>query len=85
MSATPSDTAQSLPNFMGTQRGCHMAKPTDDNASEFSPERPSKCAEESRRFVEARTAHLLPEAKEKRRQEFNEGIVSLVQSGRIQK
>jgi|GEM_PF-5029573 len=58
---------------------------TATNSTEFPPERPSKCAEESRRFAEARTAHLSSEAKEKRRREFNEGIVRLVQSGRIQK
>jgi hypothetical protein len=62
-----------------------MAGSTDDNAAEFPPERRSKCAEESRRFVEARTAHLSPEAKEKRIQEFNAGIVALVLSGRFQK
>ena len=62
-----------------------MKSPTDDSTTEFPPERRSKCAEESRRFVEARTAHLSPDEKEKRLREFNEGIVSLVQSGRIQK
>lgn len=55
------------------------------HSTEFPPERRSKCAEESRRFAEARTAHLSPEEKEKRLQEFNAGIVSLVQSGRLQK
>lgn len=56
-----------------------------DPSTEFPPERRSKCAEESRRFAEARTAHLSPEAKEKRLREFNAGIVSLVRSGRLQK
>ena len=65
-------------------KGCLMESPTDKD-TEFPPERRSKCAEESRRFVEARTAHLSPEAKEKRLREFNAGIVSLVQSGRFQK
>jgi hypothetical protein len=54
-------------------------------STEFPPERRSRCAEESRRFAEARTAHLSREEKEKRLREFNAGIVDLVQSGRIQK
>ena len=55
------------------------------DSTEFPPERRSKCAEESRRFAEARTAHLSREEKEKRLREFNEGIARLVQSGRLQK
>jgi hypothetical protein len=58
---------------------------TATDSTEFPPERRSKCAEESRRFAETRTAHLSPEAKEKRLREFNAGIVGLVRSGRIQK
>lgn len=55
------------------------------NDTGFPPERQSKCAEESRRFAEARTAHLSPEEKEKRLREFNAGIIGLVLSGRLQK
>ncbi|OJH35362.1 hypothetical protein [Cystobacter ferrugineus] len=61
-----------------------MERTASDN-TEFPPERRSKCAEESRRFAEARTAHLSPEEKEKRLREFNVGIVDLVRSGRLQK
>jgi len=55
------------------------------HSTEFPPERRSKCAEESRRFAETRTAHLSPEEKEERLREFNKGIVDLVLSGRLQK
>ncbi|WNG29592.1 hypothetical protein F0U62_40530 [Cystobacter fuscus] len=55
------------------------------NDTEFPPERRSKCAEESRRFAEARMAHLSPKEREERLREFNAGIVGLVLSGRLQK
>jgi hypothetical protein len=61
-----------------------MERATTDS-TDFPPERRSKCAEESRRFAEARTAHLSREEKEERLRQFNAGIVGLVRSGRLQK
>lgn len=58
---------------------------TTTNIMRFPPERRSKCAEESRRYAEARTAHLSHEAREERLRNFNAGIVDLVRSGLIQK
>ncbi len=55
------------------------------SGADFPPERRSKCAEESRRFVESRTTHLSREAKEERLRDFNAGIVGLLRSGRLQK
>lgn len=70
----------------GTKRvksqSTRRVKPPSDG---FPPERRSKSAEESRRFAEARTAHLSHEEREERHRAFNAGIVDLVRSGRIQK
>ncbi|WP_143101426.1 hypothetical protein [Stigmatella aurantiaca] len=54
-------------------------------STDFPPERRSKCAEESRRFAEARLAHLSREEKEERFRSFNAGLLDLIQSGHFQK
>lgn len=51
----------------------------------FHSERASRCAEQSRRHVDARVSSLSSEEKAARERAFNLELSQLVQSGRFQK
>jgi hypothetical protein len=64
-----------------------MSAPMKNSPSDtrFPPERRSKCAEESRRYVEARQQSLSPTEKSQHAREFNAGLRRLISSGHFGK